>query len=1295
LFFLEKLLASLHNLPVIGSIKRLLKIAAWLATGAVALVLAVFLLFFFEFLPHIDHYRPRLEQELKTAIGRDVSIARLSGQWDGLAPRLDINGLSIANPHGAPLTLDQIQIKPSWLSLLTFEPRLSLIELNGPSIDLIRGHDGVLSINGFPIGGAGGAPQGSGNANLGNWLLRQPLIQVVNARISWQDQLLDLPRLTLDQGQLSLGSGLFGHTIEISGRPAASVGDSVELSGSWRGDDTRTWNTWNGSLSAVLRGARVNAWNKYLDSFGVLRAGEGDGSFDVAFSGGHIDSLQADIEVKNAAYTPPGAMASQPSAELNVPVLGGKLSLDRGANGYRIDATHLTLMSQSGLVFDNTSISGDWNTTGQGGGDLKVDNVNLSALGPFLHALGVDRNPLFNHFSPSGQVRGLTLNWTGRIEAPTRYRIETAFDRLAWRPFGQVPGVNGVSGSVKFDQDGGLLVLDQASQIQMPHVFPKPLPFTSLNAEIAWHLDAHGLSVDFNKMKFANADLSGWLSGHYQYQGTGAGLVDLKAGIDRVDAVRVVDYLPYAAGASTIHWLGQSLRAGTLSDVSMQLTGDLDRFPFKGGQGGVFKVAGTVHDGKLLFDREWPVIEQIEAALIFNDERMDILSSRAQTLGLPLDQVKVSIPDLGAVRTVLQVNGKASGALQDMLGYTVKSPVDGWLSGLTGKARASGQARLDLGLVIPLSQPISPVNPVRVDGKLHFQNNRLELTSLPLTPMDSVNGDLGFSERGVSSNGVHFNAFGGPFTLTAQTDSASRMQFLLNGSADSNRVFAAYVPALASFVSGVSHYQSRFTLHNGLEGLQVSSDLAGTQLNAPAPLGKSAAQLMPFSLSLLPSGRTADSGLRLDFSLGAQTLGQARLGGHGELQSAEVAIGQSLSTLPPSGLLVKLAMPVIDVQSWVNWSRSAPAPAGSGTLDMPLHLELSTPDLGWGSYHLTHANVWIGHVPPDSGWHAMIESSEVKGEVDYSPLGNGMIRARLPLFVLNFPSYRSLSSTELSRMQVKTLPALDIRIGSLMYKGNSLGNLAIGARYVNQDWLLDSVRLRMPEGVFNGEVRVLGAGSTESRFSVETQDAGKMLERFGIKDTFRKGEGKASGELSWPGGLTDFDLASASGRMGINLENGRFAKVDPGVARLLGVISLQSLSRRIRFDFTDVFSEGFSFDTLKGNAVIKQGIFKSDDVMMKGPGADVQLKGELNLASETEDLLIHVEPHLAEGVAIATGAALVNPVFGVAALAAQKVFQDPMSKLFAVDYHITGTLNNPVVTKLKSPIQSQLQRLKP
>jgi len=1273
LYPLKKLLGAVRKLPVISSLKRVVRIVTWLAIAGSGLVAAGFLLFSFLVLPRLDHYRTDLAQQLTQALGRPVSIGKLSGSWDGLAPRFELHHLSISNPDGAALTLDQVAVKPSWMSLLVFEPRLSLIEIRGPSLDLRRGRDGLFYINGFSSG------SGGGNGSAGNWLLRQSLIRVVDARISWQDQYFGLPPLTLTHGQFELSSGLFGHSLRLSGQPPSSVGSSIELNGSWRGDDTRNWASWHGSVSSTLHGARVDAWNRYMQAFGVVRSGEGDGRVDIAFDGGHITSLLADVRVKNAAYTMPGA------SEMTVPVMGGKLSVQRVSGGYQIDASHLTLYSQSGPVFLDSNINGRWNSSEAGGGNVRVDNVNLTYLSPFLHALGIDRSPLFQRFSPAGKLNNLRVSWEGKLDAPRRYQVESDFSALAWKPFGKIPGVDRVSGKVRFDQAGGQLVLSDASSMVMPSVFPKPIAFTRLNATIDWHLSAKGIDINLNRILFANRDVSGWVGGSYRYLGSGAGMIDLKAEIGKVDAERVIDYMPYQIGADTLRWLTPALRGGYLKGARLVLSGDLDRFPFRQGLGGIFSVEGLVHDGRLSYDKAWPLIENIDASLKFHNERMEISSSHATTLGTPLDHVQVSIPDLGAAVPLLLISGKAVGRMQDMLRFTVKSPVDGWLDGLTGKTRASGNSVLELGLKIPLAGH----DPVRVNGRVHFDNNQVELSGFSLPVLESVNGELGFTERGVNTSGLHFRTFGGPFTLKANTDASARMNFMVEGQADSAQALAFYVPSLAPYVSGHAHYQGRFSIRNTLEPLLLSSDLRGTRLNAPGTLAKAEQTPLAFRLNVIP-GVNSSAPLQIDFTAGNQAAGQVRLSSRGDLLAGAIGIGRNPGALPADGLAFRLALPSIDLRSWFQWQQSSPAATPSSP-SVPLHVELASPDLNWGSYHLSNASLWVGHRPSEKDWHIVVDAAQLKGAIDYSPAGNGMIRARFPLMELNFSSYSSLNGAELSRMQIRSLPAMDVRIANLIYRGNSLGNLVLGARYVNQDWLLDSVNLKLPEGVLTGSLVARGASRVDSRFNLEATDLGKLLDRIGIRDAFRKGQGTMSGTLSWPGTLLDFNLARISGQVQANLSSGRFAQVNPGAARLLGAISLQSLVRRIKLDFTDVFSDGFAFDSLVGSARINQGQFVFDRLEMKAPAADVHIQGEINLGPETQKLRVHVEPHLAESVALATGAALINPVFGVAALAAQKVLRDPVGKIFSVDYIVTGKLTDPVVSKVRAPVSSTIR----
>ena len=94
-------------------------------------------------------------------------------------------------------------------------------------------------------------------------------------------------------------------------------------------------------------------------------------------------------------------------------------------------------------------------------------------------------------------------------------------------------------------------------------------------------------------------------------------------------------------------------------------------------------------------------------------------------------------------------------------------------------------------------------------------------------------------------------------------------------------------------------------------------------------------------------------------------------------------------------------------------------------------------------------------------------------------------------------------------------------------------------------------------------------------FRLDIHNAGDLLGRFGMKDIVRRGKGQMEGQVAWLGSPLSLDYASLSGAFKVNVENGQFLKADPGIAKLLGVLSLQSLPRRLALDFRDVFSRRF------------------------------------------------------------------------------------------------------------------------
>ena len=385
---------------------------------------------------------------------------------------------------------------------------------------------------------------------------------------------------------------------------------------------------------------------------------------------------------------------------------------------------------------------------------------------------------------------------------------------------------------------------------------------------------------------------------------------------------------------------------------------------------------------------------------------------------------------------------------------------------------------------------------------------------------------------------------------------------------------------------------------------------------------------------------------------------------------------------------------------------------------LPNTLAVRAGELTFGGRKLT--NVVVGGSRDGLTWRANLDARELNGYVEYrqpSGTGAGRVFARLARLTLAQASARDVES--LLDEQPVSLPALDIVVDDLELRGKRLGRVEIeavnrGPQAVARDggvreWRLNKLNVIAPEAVFtatgnwasvNPQNLAQGGqagpstnpGSATARagperrrtvmnFKLDVQDAGELLARYGMKDVVRRGKGKLEGQVAWAGSPLSVDYPTLAGAFTVNVDSGQFLKADPGLAKLLGVLSLQSLPRRLALDFRDVFTEGFSFDFVRGDVRIDQGIASTNNLQMKGVNAAVLMDGRADIARETQDLRVIVVPEINAGTAslIAT---VINPAVGLGTFLAQMLLRRPLIEASTQEFHIDGSWVDPQITKV-------------
>jgi uncharacterized protein YhdP len=193
------------------------------------------------------------------------------------------------------------------------------------------------------------------------------------------------------------------------------------------------------------------------------------------------------------------------------------------------------------------------------------------------------------------------------------------------------------------------------------------------------------------------------------------------------------------------------------------------------------------------------------------------------------------------------------------------------------------------------------------------------------------------------------------------------------------------------------------------------------------------------------------------------------------------------------------------------------------------------------------------------------------------------------------------------------------------------------------------------------------------------------LKQLGYDAVIEAKSGRTDFDLHWLGAPTADSLSRVIGRIQLSLDKGQIVGLNPGAGRVLGLASVAALPRRLALDFSDMTDKGLAFDTVRGDFDLRDGNAYTDDVLVKGPAAEIGLIGRVGLKNKDYDQTAVVTGSIGGSVSLPIAGALVGgPVIGAAVLVFTQVFKQPLKGLARAYYRITGSWDNPTVERIKS-----------
>ncbi len=1293
------------------------KIARWAMLGLgllIAAILITALTLRFVIFPNIDQYKDGIAAHLSSLIGQKVTIGDIVTGWDSFSPHIALHNLDIFDAEKrVALHLNNVEASLSWLSVPMLQPKLNSLIVHQPALTIRREMDGSIYLAGFAL-------KGESKPELMNWLLRQREVNIKNARIIWQDDLRQAPALSLNQFNLTLHNPVLHslinqHQLIMSAFPSVGSPQKMFANGRFIGRDVANIKTWHGDFFIDLKQTELSAYKPWLDYPIDIKNGVGSAKVWLTFANARIHSVKTQAAIKHLVV-----VTKNQTVPFIAEKFSGEVQWQDKNNTQTFTAKNITLNTNNGLNIRRGSGSyarAIKNNQAWSKAEIQVDTFNLDALKQMATQIDLpsDMQAQLDGFAPTGTLNALRLSWETINNKLDRYQINTNFSQLGIQAFQKVPGFSHLSGSIEASEARGSMLLNtKKALLDFKNILRWPIPADKLTGKIDWKIHNQKATINAKDIHISSPHIIGTFNASFDMQKAKGGYLDLTAKFNKGDAKYAPFYYPIILGEETLHWLDTSILAGRAEDINLTVKGHLADFPFVNNQQkpdatlGVFKASAKVSDAVLAYGSDWPVIRNLGLDLLFEGKSMLLTANTGDVLGIKLIKSRAQIAQLDADKPILQIVSKAEGQVSDGIRFINESPVKQVALGFTDHLKVAGQGTLFLNLNIPLKN----VEATTYKGVYKLSDGEiLTDASTGLPELSKINGSLTFNENGVSAKNVRAELLGGPVQFNFSTRADKTILISANGRVHDSGIKKMMSNVFTEKMFGYANWASEISIKSAIVNMNFHSNLVGMAINLPPPFNKIAQQELNLRVDKKQMDSSSDL-IHVNYGqlLSAKLLRNNRAG-QLTFEQGDIGINAAANNPSQSGLIVHGKLDVIDTDDWLtlyiqnsaqNSAQNSEQDSAQNSVaktDLPV---IKKADIAIDQLIVAERAInalKITAQPSATGFKMAVDSQEVSGDIEWQSADNGKITARLKRLIIPKSVIPQSTSSPIGSLKTKpkrefkklaqSYPALDIVADQFEMGAKKLGLLNLNTFENGEDWVIQKLSLTNPDSTLSvqGNWHNWTRNPNTSLIVLLTSNnIGKTLLRFGEPDAVKGGNASISGNLNWAGSPHEFDVTRLNGNLTVEATKGQVLKVKPGVGRLLGLLTLQSLPRRLSLDFRDLFSEGFAFDKISATAKIDNGIVSSNDFLMAGPAAQALIKGETNLKTETQNLTIKVTPNVSDSLSLA--ALVGGPIVGAAAFVAQKILKDPFNKIASTEYRIIGTWDNPIEVKSdKNPAQ--------
>ena len=1243
---------------------------------ALSLVLAaVYVSLGRELTPLVAEYRAEVEAKAQAALDTPLHIGSLEGRWSGFAPVLLAHDVMVGEGSSA-LRLDQVEVVPDmWASLMAREVRIAHLQVSGLQLSVKEDQDGRWTLQGLPV-------QDDQPLDPQQLLTRMQMVKrvsVLDSQVTLQP--FDQAPVTVTYVGLSLHTGISQQRLDArltlpDGQPLAVSLRSRIRASQWQDAEVDAYLSLPQSDWAKWIPVRLTQQWKLTQ----LKAG---GEFWLSWAKGTVQSAavrlnspqvkgsyadRKPVHLENLALT-----AYLQRSDTGLKVLFDSLAMNIGETRWES-----RLQLQQNLATDKEQEV--WK--------LQADRLDLAPITPLLNALA----PLpdgfakaVEHLKATGLLRNVLVDFRPQDTTDRKLSFAANLERVGFDAYFGAPAARNVSGSISGDLGQGELRMDSKDfSLHLYPIFAKPWQYIQANARLTWKLDKQGFTLiaPYIKVLGEEGKVAADFLIRLHFDHSQEDYMDLRVGMVDGDGRFTPKYLPAVLSPALDEWLRTAILKGAVDEGFFQYQGSLAHGAAEADRS--ISLFFKVHDAELAFQPGWPHVSKVSGDVFIEDSGVQILASKGQLLDTQVRDIYVEIPHAAAGKSShLLLDGAFAGGLGDGLKILQTAPIGTaqTFAGWEGEGDLQGKLKLDIALAK------GELPKILVDFKTAKARLKLSEPALELT---QLKGDFRFdSTKGLSGQNITARAFDKPVSAQIFADGSAgnlKTRVTASGQVEVKQLTDWLSVTQPLPVTGVIPYQLQLNLGGADSQLLVSSNLKGVAIDLPAPFGMAAdvGRDTTFRMTLQGEDRRywVNYGELANFTYEAPVSNFAE--GRGEL-----LLGGGQAVVPGAkGLRVRGSLPELDVGPWKDLAdKYAGQDPGGSAKQLLSSADLKIGKLTAMGTTLDQASVQLNRRP--ASWALQLDSQQVKGTVAIPDAKGAPIAINLQYVKLPAPDPTVLadenSPDPLATVDPTKIPALDVMINQL-YQGKDLvGAWSLKVRPTAKGIALNTLDLGLKGILLQGSggwEGTPGASSSWYKGRISGKNLADVLKGWGFAPSVTSENFHMDVDGRWPGSPAWLATKRFSGSLDASLNKGQFVEVDGGAQalRVFGLLNFNSIGRRLRLDFSDLFGKGLSYDRVKGLLVASDGVYVTrEPILMTGPSSNIELNGTLDLVGDKVDAKLLVTLPVTNNLPIA--ALIVGaPAIGGALFLIDKLIGDRVARFASVKYTVKGPWKEPKIT---------------